>query len=348
MKRTAFVLLGTVLLLALFVLQGSPASAASGVCVSSPGSGPLGSVFTVTCSGFFPNEGITYWLTEPDGHAYAGLNNFINASTSHRADSAGNASVTVFTRRSDGAAIALGEWAVTIKGAANIGIGRFTVTGGTEGVSGATLTANADGFVIGSGFMPGEIVTIWFDYPNGDCSGEWKLGTYLGGPGLSTSPWGNRKADSAGMIAFNFGSSLFASECDGTYHIVARGNSSGAGGETWWTTGNNPVATNAVLTANPSSVVARGGLISFSGFGFNSNSAVTCWETSPQGQALSIGPYMTGSGGTLGFSIVTGSNYDPLYRSSEGALGRWAVTCRDGSGNTAIAWFWVYGAMVDP
>jgi len=341
------IVLGTVLLLALLVVPSTPASASNTVCVSSPGSGPLGTTFRVTCAGFFPGEHVFAWLTEPDGHAYSGQAPLFNMVT-NAADGSGNATVAVFSKRGDGAGIALGEWAVTIQGAATTGIGRFTVTGGTESVGGAALVGNsATGFVAGTGFLPGEVVSIWYDYPNGDCSGLWNPLAPMGfGVGLSTVPFGNVTASSSGSIGFFFG--IFNSECRGTYHIVARGNSSGLGAETWLTTPNVDVATNASLVASPSTASARGGLIVFTGAGFAPGSTVSCWETSPQGQVLGgIGPFHTDSAGVFSFPFPTGSSF-LIYESSEGALGQWAMSCRDGSGNTAIAYFWLNGNMVDP
>jgi hypothetical protein len=351
MKKYWFVFVAVLFLAAMLALPQSSASAASNSCVSNPTSGPPGTVFTVTCAGFVPNEMFTFWMTEPDGHAFAAPIMYGPADSTYKASSGGLATVVVYSQGYGGSvSLALGTWAVTMKGSSNIAIGTFTVTGGTKGVSGASLSADAKGLVTGSGFAPGEQVSVWVDFPNGDCSGEWNIyDTFFGNiPGLSNIALGNIKASAGGTFAFQF-LLPFNDWCRGTYHIVARGMTSGLGADTWWTTPNGSITENATLVATPSSVVARGGLITFTGTGYDPNSQLNCWETSPQGQAIPSDAGKTDSAGNVTISFHTGTGTpDGFYLSSEGALGQWYYTCRDGAGNTGIAPFWVYGDVVDP
>lgn len=336
--KVLMIVLGTVLLFALLVVPSTPASAASAPCVSSPAIGPLGTTFVVTCAGFAPGESVYVWLSEPDGSA--------EGWGAVKAHSDGSATFSFQTRYDYGFVTwlpSLGEWAATMKGKSAIGIGRFRITGGTEAVKGATLAVVDPSIptLVGSGFTPGEIVTVWIDYPNGDCSGAWDGWFYFG---ESTESYGNFKADSAGNIAFTF-FKPHDTVCYGTYHLVARGNTSGLGAETWWSTPNHPTSTNATLVANPSSVASLGGFIAFTGSGFAPNTAYTCWETTPQSAVLPVWDDKTDSAGNLSFGFRTGTF---VQDHSEGALGQWAVTCRDGAGNTAIARFSLFGNTVDP
>lgn len=337
------IVLGTVILFALLVVPSTPVSAASALCTSNPASGHIGTVFTITCTGFEPGETVFSWLTEPDGSA-EGL-------TGAKASATGLVTISFDTRHNFGFVIwanSLGQYAITVKGKSAIGIARFSLGGGTEGVKGATL-AVADPSIptfVGTGFAPEEIVSVWFEYPNADCSGNWGFG--LPGNwfyyGESTESYGNFKADSAGNIAFVF-FKPHSDACFGTYHLVARGNTSHLGAEVWWSTPNHPTTTNATLVAHPSSVLSLGGHITFTGSGYAPNSGFTCWETSPQGAVLDDGGDKTDSAGNLSLGFRTG---DGAQDHSEGALGQWSETCRDVAGNIGITRFWVYGGIVDP
>ncbi len=339
MKRLLFVLVA-VLFLALFAVPSTPARADSSLlagCFSTPSSGPVGTVFAVTCTGFAPEEMVTAWATEPDGMVWA----FRGAKVGK------DGSITyVMPTHFGTAALALGEWAFTLKGATSglTMIGRFTVTGGKAGVSGATLFINSKGFVTGTGFAPFETVTLWVDFPNGDCSGTWFTMFVFGEPGLSSLWAGDIKADAAGDIAFQFGVSTFY--CQGQYHIVARGNTSGIGGETWWTTTNHPVTTSALLVASPSTGFLVDDFITFTGSTFGANEPVNCWLTNPQGRVTNLGTFKTDAAGNFAFGYPTGL----MSVVGEGPVGEYAATCKGAnSGLTGIARFTLTGhPVVDP
>lgn len=244
--------------------------------------------------------------------------------------------------------------------------------------------------ITGGGFAPGEVVSFWAEQPNGECSSLTSHDHFRitnGGivdvkentpfyNGLSTFALGNATATAGGTVSFNV--PFFVYDCEGTWRIVGRGNASGIGGETWVTVEGNSVAVNANLVASKTSVAPLFDTVAFYGWGYAANEHVSCWLTSPQGQALGVPdntgffgdfgtfkirgvPIMASSGGTIGFELVTGSYYAEVTVSgggaptvgavikepvqSEGAQGMWAMTCRgDASGNAGIAWFDIGGS----
>lgn len=340
MKRTLFVALPILLFLTVLILPNSQAHAASATCAASPAIGPVGTLFSINCSGFGPDEPTFAWVTEPDGATFSYGSNFAGPNGASKTDALGNVTYRFATRDGD-FVFSLGEWAMTVKTASAIGIGRFTVTGGTEGVSGATL-ANVDGTIVGSGFAPFEFVTVWIDYPNGDCSANW-----LAGPGLSSRGYGTFKTDGSGGFAFVFAPDEIW-DCSGTYHLVARGNTSGLGAETYWTSPNHPQTESATLVASPDKVLGILGFISFAGSGYAPLEFVTCWETTPQGAVLPLETNKANGSGEISFGFHTGANIMGVIP-SEGALGEWAATCRgNSSGRIGIARFTVIGGLVDP
>ena len=232
MSRRLVLPLSVVSLILILALPCSPANAASAPCFASPPSGPVGTVFTITCSGFIPSEQTNAWLTEPDGATFSWARAFGGPLAAGKADGSGNVSYG-FPTGSQNLKYVIGDWAMTVKGAGVVGIAHFTVAGVSEGVSGATLT-NDNGTIVGTGFASFEIVTVWIDYPNGDCSANW-----YSGPGLSSAFYGDYKTDASGSFTFNFSTSPLW-DCTGTYHIVARGNTSHLGGQTFWSTPNHP------------------------------------------------------------------------------------------------------------
>ena len=306
----------------------------------------------------------------------------------------------------------------------------FTISGGTENVSGATLQANPEtihkpsqGYIhfnvptgrynlpnssapvalTGDGFTPGEMVSFWLEPANGGCASltEHQANVFqLVMPGIITlfldedfnTPIYNGlgaqyfttvKANESGQAVAEAYFTMLA--CEGSWHFVARGNTSHRGADTFVTVIGNSIETNALLTAAPDSVPAMFGTVSFHGEGFGANEQVSCWLTTPQGSTLGYpsDTFFTGTfdqvtyrdqflhadeKGNLEFQIVTGNEYAQWTtteivngqitiedvtvmrpRASEGALGVYAMTCRgETSGNAAIARFNVTGGMIDP
>jgi hypothetical protein len=273
-------------------------------------------------------------------------------------------------------------------------------------VHGINAFVNTSSTVLsGNGFAPGEIVSFWVDPPNGGCS-NWTEHSAIEGvvdipPGVNidalivenspVSEWGvqrlgDAKAGADGSVAFNVYFDM--SDCEGEYHLVARGNTSGWGADTYVTLIGNAVTADAWLTASPGAVSGLFDHIWFYGTGFAPGEHVSCWLTSPQGQTMSL-PAFSGfngnisapgvfqsihdrqvfadAGGNFAFDIVTGTFYASLHGAydlggldlsnktlkqpyqSEGAIGEYAASCRgDTSGSIGIARFWVTGNELTP
>lgn len=423
MKRLAFLALGIVLLLALAYTPAEKIYAEES-CTS----GPVGTVFQFTFTGFSPNTPVSIYLVEPGGVATPPF-----GPSTAKSDASGTVTYSHASKFGNAAALALGTWKIVVeeqgpaKTIRHRGISCFTVTGGTEGVSGAALSADpatlnkptqayqrssatAPGVDVtfndrtfaftdihGSGFASGESVTIWVEAPNGKCNSltshlmdrysnyappliSYNLNETLNLPiydGLSAQIVGNVKASEGGTISFGLGFSSLA--CEGKWRIVGRGNSSRHGAETWLAVIGNSIEETATLEASKASVDPLFDNIFFSGSGFAGNEHVSCWLSSPDGQAIGfpdlnpvvgyIGTqslqdtqFFASAGGTLGFEMVTGSVYQKysenvsgtLFGSakgngetkipiqSEGVLGEWAMSCRgDSSGKVGIAHFFV-------
>lgn len=361
MVKYAIILLG-VLLLALGVTFQSPHAFATDTnCTPSPAVINLSQTVTISCVGFTPNVSVWEYSTEPDG--------FTRGGTTYKADSSGQVTFNFGPFISTPYyALAIGTWNVTIEELApggkirHLGVATFRISGGTEGVSGATLSANPSTIgvtdysqIVGTGFAPNEIVTAWLGIPHGDCSGtvfHSYDGTVGFNNGASSVGIGDFKANASGVISipfllYNFKGGL---PCLGTYQIIARGNTSHLGGETDLTIKGNVITETASLVANPSVVSAGGGRVTFYGSGFDANQVVNCWETSPQGQSLPIYVGMiqaprTDSSGSFSFSLILGQ----IPYVSEGAVGDTAMTCQSGTrGAIGIARFLVVGDFVDP
>lgn len=436
--RYSAILIAVFLIAAAFFGAPSVTSAAplGALCEVSPDSAPVGQVFSVTCYGFTPNGYGYAYLVEPDGSAFA--------YGAVKANEEGTISFGIGTDFGS-VKEKIGNWTVVVEetgqaGAVLIrGTAQYTIEGGTEDVSGAYLSVSpstvnkpevaysyfdqnvtAPGVdvhvrytqnnysvatVSGSGYTPGEIVSFWWDPPQGGCSNLTTHSSYdlivdyppffdVDARVAQNSSYffygvqalGNAKAGSDGSVEFAI--YFYPYDCEGVYHVVARGNSSGAGADTHVTLIGNPISESAWLSAAPNVVHALFDRVAFSGSGFAAGEHVTCWLTSPQGQTQAIPGqgYANGTfsvpgiyevikdqqvradnGGNFAFDIVTGAYYlniDGRYivfgtdvgnttitepYQSEGALGEWAATCRgDSSGKTAIARFTVTGNILDP
>lgn len=434
MKGRSFALGALVLLSAVAAVPIATAyAAADATCVSDPSSGPVGTVFAISCSGYDPNVHVYAYLVEPSGAANQLFDS--RTSTNFLTDKRGS---FIYSQESNfgESSLQTGTWHFVAEqlGPAHTVVHRgettFTVTGGTEGVSGASLTANpgtihkpeqgyAHAFemgvtynfynysdpvtISGGGFTPGEMVTFWAEPPGGGCPSFTSHNNVAAGvvvpglvaryltevfnyplyDGIGSSALGSVRAGAGGSVSLDVFFNMTA--CEGMWHFAARGNTSGAGGETFITVIGNEISTNAWLSADPETVTALFGTVTFSGSGFGADERLSCWLTSPQGRTLGFpddwfGAYstpgaflrnrniMTDAGGNVSFSLVTGSLYvnvsqtltsggttdqlnttysDPV--ASEGALGVYAMTCRgDTSDATAIANFTLTGGFVDP
>ncbi|GIL16110.1 MAG: hypothetical protein BroJett039_12830 [Chloroflexota bacterium] len=432
MKRILSALVAVLFLLGLAVVPHTTTyAAADATCSSDPSAGPVGTTFVITCWGYTPNSYVYAYLVEPTGVATLVYEGFGGIKVKE------DGSIT-YTQPSSypNVALQVGAWGFVAEelGLAKTVLHRgettFTITGGTEGVSGASFSANPStinkpeqaylhydfpgGYVSdvnfsdpvtlsGDNFTPGEVVTIWAEPAGGGCPTMTRhnsihqgvIAPGIGGiyvkadintpiyDGLGAQYYGDVKANQAGEIATQVSFTPYA--CEGNWRFVARGNTSGNGAETWITVIGNPVATNAWLTADPTSASAMFGTINFAGSGFGANEHVTCWLTTPQGRTIGYPeeyfvtfsgttifyrdqPILANAAGEVGFSFVSGNYYEKYKQTliiggvsqsdsdtnmvpanSEGALGEYAMSCRgDSTGNTAIARFTLTGGFVDP
>lgn len=377
MKKYFALLFVLAAILALTAFAAPSAQAGTGPhCTSDPAEGAIGTVFTIECTGFTPNTHLWAYLVQPDGAAEScmGMRSSKSPNASNpcefKTDETGSVSAWFDSNWNQWEKPALGTWTLVLQqlgpGFSIVGQAEasFRITGGTEGVSGAKIWTGAasynklDEFTIyGSGFAPNEIVTLWLEFPNGDCSTFTEhLPPYFNIPTISgSSVWSmwDVKADKNGE--FSTGDSFQSWFCEGSYRFVARGNTSGNGGETRATFVGNAVETNAMLWADKSAVAAMGETITFSGSGYAADESVTCWLSNPQNSALQIyhePEIKTNGSGQFSFSTWTGSflPHPGWLYFSEGPLGEYAMTCRGNqSGAVGLTRFVVTGGnLLDP
>jgi hypothetical protein len=369
MKLLKFVLCGILIVIAFALSPLATAHAsADASCAANPSSGPVGTVFVITCSGFDPNTNVWAYLVEPEGTA---VGPHVWGGGGAKTDAGGTVVYPIYSNAPGFIAMAVGTWTIAVEelgpghSVIHRGIAQFTNTGGTEGVSGAavwvaptTVHKLVDNVVVyGSGFAPYEYVTVWIDFANSDCATmtfHTPFGNFIDLGGISTFAIATVKADATGSFAFGIGT-IPEDNCEGTYHIVGRGNSSGRSGASPFDVIGNPVIANVTLVASPSVVSAEpGNVISFSGWGFAGGEHVSCWERESNGHVEALPGVRADAGGNIAFSMTTGAVntfYFGLgpFTNSEGPLGQWWMTCRgDSSGNTGIATFTVVGGIVDP
>lgn len=200
MKRPVFVLVAILFLLALAAVPHATTwAAADATCVSDPSSGPVGTTFVITCWGYTPNSYVYAYLVEPSGAAGELFDN--SGAIKILAD--GSISYVQPSKYGNVASLMSGTWTFVAeelglaKTVLHRGEVKFTITGGTEGVSGAQLsptpatlhkptvayehlkigpgTLNTLAFsepatISGSGFQAGEVVTFWVEPAGGGCA----------------------------------------------------------------------------------------------------------------------------------------------------------------------------------
>ncbi len=90
--RTALKISTLLFILAALAMVATPAQAEKGnlVCSVSPAHGPVGTTFSITCSGFSANTILNIYAVEPDGRT-SGLNIYGFFPTSVKTDATGTA-----------------------------------------------------------------------------------------------------------------------------------------------------------------------------------------------------------------------------------------------------------------
>lgn len=366
----------------LFALSfGAPAitHAAGALCWADSYALAQGESTGVYCTGFSPLTWVNVYYAEPDGTAvyYADV----------KSDADGNVAFGWGNGIKNLVSLGLGTYKLVVQ---QLGPGEAVVYAGTveiksvgDGghVSGAYLSADKSVVdrtseavtITGWGFAPGEVVSFWMQRPY-LCSSytyhyvDGKNGaTFENFPawdGFGTFPLGDLTADVDGAVGvvMPFGSY----QCEGTYRVVARGNSSGWGAYVEFAVSGPSVSTNAWLVPSKESVGAFNDTIEFDAYGFGANEILNCYTTSPDGRAIpygvggSLAEIRVGADGIGTISLTTGSYIvspdDPFYFGnsvsalmSEGSLGVWKMTCKGlGSGTTAIAEYTVHGYELNP
>lgn len=368
MKKILFLAAG-LLLLSFFVLPTATTfAAADATCVSNPPSGAIGTVFVITCSGYSPNTGVFAYLVEPTGTA---LGPHFWGGGAAKTDGSGTVTYAIPSRFGNIVTMAYGQWHIAVeqlglaKSVVHRGETSWNVTGGTGGVSGAHLETTPyiqhkyvdPSVIIGSGFQPFEMVSLWIEFARGQCATvtlHFPTGNEVDAGGISTFGLGDVKADASGAFSITLPPAA-GDNCEGTYHYVARGNASGRGAAAEFILTGNVVHPTIAMQAFPAvQSAAPGNLISFTGSGFRGGEPVSCWVTERNGHTVSVPDTKADSAGSIAFSITTGAinSYYALgipLSSSEGPLGVWHMTCRgDLSGLEGIAEYTLTGGIVDP
>ena len=228
-NRTRFALIFLCLFVVIVVSAPRFVEAAGPTLAVAPASGPAGTVFTFTGSGFSPNKIINIYAVEPDGLAAAGCWNYA-APCNVKTSETGSIS---FSWRSDRNSIrsqALGKYTWVAR---ELKIGADPVdaqasvmvtSGGEDVISGAALnvspSAGRQFSFSGSGFVPGEIVNAWLTYPP-NCSSDWtrypSAAVGVGFPSEFAGAVGPQaiKVTESGSIVFGVSMTSF----DGNWHV---------------------------------------------------------------------------------------------------------------------------------
>lgn len=379
MRKIAFAAIAIFLFALTF---GAPAvtNAAEGtLCWADDYELAIGEVTGVYCTGYTPLTMINVYYVEPGGTA--------NYYFAVKSDAAGNVSFLWDNGVKNAFSYTLGTYSIVVQelGLADsikyIGKVEIKNIGDGDNVSGAYLVSNVNSIdrssqavtLTGWGFAPGEVVSFWMQRP--PLCGSFTVHYVDGGNGTSfenipvedevgTFGIGDITADANGGFVVTLG--FDAADCEGTYRVAARGNSSDWGAYAEFIVTGPAVSTNAWLVPSKDRVGAFNDTIEFYAYGFGSNEILNCYTTSPDGRAISYGipnslsAIKMGADGTGVISLTTGSyivspdnpfamgnTIDPLM--SEGSIGLWKLTCKGlASGTTAIAEYTVYGYALTP
>lgn len=366
-------------ILALFLVASvlatatSPALAADTGCNASPASGPAGTSFSLTVSGFTANTHLWTYAVEPDGTAFSDpeFNAFGGSVKTNESGKATLSFPTRFIIYGYPVARALGSWTIVAQELGLAGSivheahctititsgGEQTLTGAALSVNPTTVLVGTDALVTGVGFAPQEMVNLWVSPPP-DCSGfAFILPDVLYQKvGASAYMQANVKANSSGQIAYALPTYSIYS-CLGKWSISARGPSGAGASAEFWIDGRT-VPGGASLVVNKTSGYTRGDSFLFTGSGYTAGSTANCWTTRPEGTVRPLGDFKVDASGSFSFSFTTGFDFEgdfdgdaiiELMHYSEGSIGVYAMTCRDNvSGATGQVSFTLNGLVSDP
>lgn len=368
--RKIFVSAFVLFLFALLVMPTATTfAAADASCTANPPSGPIGTVFVITCTGYDANTGVFAYLVEPTGTA---VGPHVWGGGASKTDASGAVTYYVGSKFGNIVAAQYGDWHIAVeqlglaKSVVHRGETSWHITGGTEGVDGAatlwmsqtTVHKLVDAPTLyGAGFAPFEPVSIWMEFARGQCATvtyHFPSGNETSLGGISVFGIDTVKADAGGSFAEFLGTTA-GDNCEGTYHMVARGMTSGHGAVVEFIVTGNAIHPTIWMEAYPSVQSAEPGkVISFTGAGFQGGEHVSCWVTESRGHTVAVPGIYADAVGNIALSITTGAinSYYALgfpMTNSEGPLGEWHMTCRgDVSGLEGLATYTLVGGMVDP
>lgn len=369
MKSLKFIaVLAAILALMAVALPAQAGNASS--CSATPGKGPVGTTFSVTCTGYTPGATTNIYAVEPDGRA-SGLNIYGFFPTDAQVNNKGVVSFS-FVTEFPFFSVPPGDYTFVVLEYYPDSGGKvkvenhllITVQSSPRPLLGASLTAGAgyktdtEGALafdfVGRGFAAGEFVNVWVTQPPAaNCSGLGIDQLTLGALGAgSSSLWSGDdtvQADASGVIQFTL--TFRPSACRGVHDVSARALGSGRGAQTSVLVAGNTVrAANATVSVSPGKVPAFGtGLsgLTVSGSGFPANTGVSCWFTRPDGRVLGFINVDATTDSKGAFSASAELDDFPPYTSTE--PGWWSVTCatptRSALGQTS---FLVYALTSDP
>lgn len=403
----ALTLLVCLILITAGGLSGVARAAGTAQCTADPVSAELGTLIRITCSGFDPNVLLNSYIAEDNGFSEVGRSNYAACLVGTRynpdymgvskTDEAGNATYLWYTQDGTGScpnenylgyANQVGGYSVVIQqldghgGLAHSAMVHVSLYGPAETYSGASLTitdpvTSGGSFTVsGTGFVPGEMVNLWFTRP-ANCSGlgDWY---WTGVSAFSPSSWEGGgisgpsaiKADASGSwtVTYLASDGFNAYPCLGQWMVTARALVSGRAGEASFSVQGKSIAENARVWVAETSVPSTGGQfncytsscgigVHVYGSGFPAGGVVNCWLTRPDG-VVATG-FVPGDlyGHSATFKVDAGGNFAgsvTTYSAESGYQGeqpgQWAVSCgTPDSKYSGSATFNVYGLpFIDP
>lgn len=354
---------------------GQPVSAAGGaLCSADPVSGPPGTKFEMTCTGFAPRTYVNAYVVEPDGRAIGGgqvvgfASNVGNGNILTDADGAAHFSwqSEAGTRELDGGgsfAHQLGNWtwvvhqlgaasSVVLNGQVQLMIesANWEQVGASLNVA-STHWTNFD--FTGAGFWRDEYVNLWVTLPpncSGRANGEGASADDPYYQGLLDGFFGPNtvKANERGEIVFTV--VFTARACRGEYHATAYAPGSGYGAIAAFEVGGDAVSNSTAqrISTAPAALDALNPVLTILGSNWDGSAAVSCWSTRPDGRTFDLGTVKADAGGSFAMDTHI-SGYDSFAPDASEEPGVWSVTCRAvQTGDTALTNITVHALTVDP
>lgn len=410
MKVFRWLVLASVVSAFLFLaVSVAPAPVFAGAidCTADPAVVVLGERINITCTGFDRDTIVNSYVVESTGFAEIGKDNYAACLTSSRGeggpafktDETGTVVLYWYTQDGtgdcgpnrqdyyDGYANQIGTYTVvvhelgparSIKYAGKVDV---TLMGPSLVLGGASLQVPASAFageqltISGWGYVPGEMVSVWFTRP-ANCSGMgWWF--YTGPSAFDPTQWDGAGVSGPGNVKAGEGGAFSATyqlgtpkdnnyPCLGEWTVSARALGSGRGAEASFQINGHSVDNNALVWVLEDSVFSEGNAqcdfgdvcgitVHVSGSGFPAGSRLNCWMARPDGTAYTAyNPFgneafsvLVGPGGTFS-GVPTTWTAEKSWQGEQ--LGRWGLSCGTPDGEyVGTDYFDVFGApFVDP